>query len=220
MAEPHLSEPPAGDLGSWNRPRGPVVPRWVGVLVLVVVLLGVSAYVIVNALSSSSPPKRPSSSSSTANYRKFKDPAGVFEGAYPPTWRSVPTVNRTFVLLAEGPNGASYEVAKTMLTAPVNATNLGAAEKLTNRVVKSGYHVKLLRAPEQVLLGGLPGLLYLYTFTDPATGEEGAHAHYFLFDGKEMITLVFQSLPSSNFLSQASLFTKIASTFHVLSSLG
>lgn len=188
---------------------------------LVVVLLGVSGWVIGNALSSSPshhPRKRPSSP--TSKYVEFKDPAGAFEGAYPPNWKRVATAGSQFVLLAEGPDGASYEVAKAALNAPINATNLSAAEKLTNRVVKSGYHVKLLRAPEAVSLGGLPGILYLYTFTDPASGEKGAHAHYFLFDGKEMITLVFQSLPSNNFVSLAPLFTRIASTFHVVASSG
>ena len=212
MAGPDLSEPQLRDLRSWDRRRLPVVPRWFGLVALVVVLLGASAWVIGQQFSSSShTPKR--SLSPTSGYVKFKDPAGAFEGAYPPSWKRYPTAS-PYVLLVEGPNGASYEVAKTAISAPVDAANLSAALKLTNRIVKTGFDVKLLRQPEEVSIGGLPGLLYLYTFKDASTGEEGAHAHYFLFDGKTMITLVFQSLPSQNLTSLAPTFDRIAQTFH------
>ena len=217
MAGPDLSEPQAGGLRPWDRSRLPVIPRWVGLVALVLVLLGTSAWVIGQQFTSSSHHSK-RSLSPTSTYVKFKDPAGAFEGAYPRTWKRITTSNSQVVLLAEGPDGASYLVRKTPITAPVDAANLTAALKLTNRVVKSGINVKLLRKPEEVSLGGLPGLLYLYTFTDPTTGETGAHAHYFLFQGKTMITLVFQSLPSNNFVSLAPLFDRIASTFRAVSS--
>jgi hypothetical protein len=184
----------------------------------VVALLGASAWVIGQQLSSSAVHhKRPSSATT---YATFKDPAGLFQGGYPSSWKPIQTGNPQVVLLAQGPGGASYEVRKTTLTAPVNATNLLAAKKLTDRVVRSGPSVKLIalkyRQPAALSVGGLPALLYLYTFVDPTTGETGAHAHYFLFDGKTMITLVFQSLPSTNFLSQAPLFDRISRTFRVV----
>jgi hypothetical protein len=219
MAGPDLSEPQASDLRSWDR-RLPVVPRWVGVVALVVVLLGVIAWVIADQGTSSAKPKAKHSSSATSGYITFKDPAGVFAGAYPPNWKRYATASPQYVLLVEGPHGASYEVGKTTISAPVDAANLSAALKLTNRIVKSGLDVKLLRKPEEVSLGDLPGILYLYLFRDAATGQMGAHAHYFLFDGKEMITLVFQALPSNYFTTLAPLFTRIASTFHVLPASG
>jgi hypothetical protein len=217
MSGPDLSEPPTNELRGWDRSRLPVVPRWVGLAALVVVLLGVIGWVIGQQLSSSTASRHKSKNS--IQYTTFKDPAGAFEGGYPATWQRMPTSGQ-FILLAQGPNGASYEVAKTTITAPVNATNLGAAKKLTQRIVKSGPQVKLLTTrytqPGVVSIGGLPGLLYLYTFVDPTTGETGAHAHYFLFDGKTMITLVFQSLPSNNFTAQAHEFDQIARQFHVV----
>jgi hypothetical protein len=217
MSGPDLSEPQTDELTGWDRGRLPVVPRWVGLTVLVVVLLAVIGWVIGQQLSSSTA-SRPKSTNSI-RYTTFKDPAGVFEGGYPSTWQRIPTSGQ-FILLAKGPSGASYEVAKTTISAPVNASNLGAAKSLTERIVKSGPQVKLLATryaqPGVVSIGGLPGLLYLYTFVDPTTGETGAHAHYFLFDGKTMITLVFQSLPSNNFVSLASQFDRIARTFHVV----
>jgi hypothetical protein len=217
MTGPDLSEPQVSELRFWDRGRLPVIPRWVGLTALVAVLLGASAWIIGQQFTSSTAPRRHSGLAPVSSYVKFKDPAGAFEGGYPSNWKRVPTSGQ-FVLLATGPDGASYEVAKTTLTAPVNATNLGAAKKLTQRVVDRGPEVKLLalryRQPGVVSIGGLPGLLYLYTFVDPTTGETGAHAHYFLFDGKTMISLVFQALPSNNFVSLSPLFDRIVSTFH------
>jgi hypothetical protein len=188
-------------------------------VVLVVVLLAASAWVIGRQFGSS---KHAPKHSSIASIRmtEFKDPGGTFDGGYPSSWKRLKTSDPQVVLLAAGPNGTSYEVAKTPIGVVINATNLTAAEKLTNHIVDGGKDVKLIptryKQPEEVALGGLPGLLYLYTFLDPTTGEHGAHAHYFLFDGKTMITLVFQSLPSNTFTSQAPLFDRIAGTFHAL----
>lgn len=219
MSGPELSEPRVRSLRTWDRNRLPVVPRWVGLTALIVVLLAAGGWLIGQQLTSSPATHHRSrrALSATSTYTRFKDPAGAFQIGYPSTWKRVPTSSPQFVLLAEGPNGASYQVAKTTITAPVTLANLGAAKKLTDRVVRSGTDVKLLRKPEVVTLGGLPGYLYLYTFADPSTGELGAHAHYFLFAGKTMIMLVFQSLPSTNFVSLAPLFDRIASTFHALS---
>jgi len=221
MSGPELSEPPVSAARPWDRSRLPVVPRWVGLIALVVVLLGTSAWVIGQQFSSSATHHAPKDTlAPTSSYSRFQDPTATFRVGYPPTWKRVLTNNPQLVLLAEGPHGASFQVAETKITAPVDAANLASAKKLTERVVKEGPQVKLIplryHQPEEISLGDLPGYLYLYTFVDPTTGETGAHAHYFLFDGKTMITLVFQSLPSTNFVSLSPLFDRIASTFHAL----
>ncbi len=220
MPGPELEQPQVSVLRAWDRSRLPAVPRWVGMTALVVVLLGTGGWLISQQFTSSTAPRQKSVLNSTSSYAKFKDPAGAFEGSYPPSWKRAAVSRPGDVLLATGPNGASFQVAKTSITAPVNATNLAAAKKLTDRVVRSGPQVKLLTTrfhqPAQVSIGGLPGYLYLYTFVDPTTGETGAHAHYFVFEGKTMITLVFQALPSTNFRTLAPLFDRIASTFRAI----
>ena len=191
------------------------MPRWLATIGIVAVLLAASAWVIGQQFGSSHRAAK-SSSSLPAGFSRFKDPAGAFEGGYPSTWRRLQTNSAQDILLATGPDGASYLVRKTAIGAAVTAANLTAAKLLTERIVKSAKDVKYLHPPETVALAGLPGYLYLYTFADPTSGQEGAHALYFLFDGKTMISLVFQSLPSTGFLAEAPLFDRIAGTFHVL----
>ena len=70
---------------------------------------------------------------------------------------------------------------------------------------------KQLVAPVPVVLGGLPGWRYRYTFGSGADG--GAHDHYFLFKGGRMIQLVFQAAPASQLPELAPTFDRIAATF-------
>lgn len=209
-----LNQPGASRLSAWDRRRLPIVPRWLVPIVAVVVVLAVGGAWAIGQLGSSHAPKR--SSSAAPAYTGFRDPAGAFAGSYPASWQRLTSSDPQDVLLAAGPQGGSYLVRKTPISAPVTSANLAAAKKLTESVVHSGKDVKLLRQPQAITLGGLPGYLYLYTFRDAATGQVGAHAHYFLFQGKTMITLVFQSLPSNHFVSLAPVFDRIANTFHTL----
>lgn len=152
----------------------------------------------------------PSSVSLTA----YRDPAGGFTGSYPSSWQRLPSTEPGTILLAASSDySASLLVRKTQISTVINASNLGAAKKLTDRLVSSAMKVSLLQQPQQTVLGGLPGYLYLYTFDDPTTGEQTAHAHYFLFQGKTLITLVFQALPATRITSLAPLFDGIANKF-------
>lgn len=107
------------------------------------------------------------------------------------------------------------------LGTPVGAETIGSAKRLTDRLVSTGKKVKQLRPPRRIDdLGGLPGWLYIYSFEDSASGQRGAHAHYFVFRGETMITLVFQTLPSERFATYAPLFDRLASTFRAKLSSG
>ena len=66
-----------------------------------------------------------------------------------------------------------------------------------------------------VRVGALSGVYYLYYF--PAGDQRGVHAHYFLFSGKQMFTLVFQALPAADFQRLAKTFDAVAETFTVTS---
>jgi len=58
----------------------------------------------------------------------------------------------------------------------------------------AGEKIKLL-VNQPVTVRGLPALFYVYSFTDQQSGKTGIHAHYFVFQGRKMVSMIFQALP-------------------------
>ena len=175
------------------------------------VLVAVAAAAIGSALVSSPDSSKPTPRKSRGLV-PFTDPETGFTISHPRSWRRLPSADNQVRLIVAG-GGASLLVRTAPLGLRVRPETLRSAKKLTDGLVRSVKKVKLLRRAKQVSLGGLPGYLYLYTFRDRSSGERGAHAHYFLFRGQTMFTLVFQTVPSTAFGGLAPLFDRIANTF-------
>ena len=178
--------------------------------VAAVVIAAAAAFIGSNLISSSDPDKPANRKSS--GFVRFRDPETGFAISHPRRWRRLPSGDSLVRLIVAG-GGGSLLVRTSPLGQRERPATLTSAKKLTDRWVRSVKSVKLLRPAKQVELGGLPGYLYLYTFRDRGTRERGAHAHYFLFRGGTVFTLVFQALPSTTFTGLAPLFDRIASTF-------
>ena len=149
---------------------------------------------------------------SARGFARFNDSETGFSISYPRSWRRLPSGDEQVRLIVAG-GAASVLVRTAPLGLTVRPQTLRSAKKLTDRLVRTVRNVKLLRKPQQIQQGGLPGYLYLYTFRDQASGRRGAHAHYFLFRGETMFTLVFQTVPSTAFGGLAPLFDRIANSF-------
>ena len=186
------------------------------------ILLGAAAVVISRELVSSSDPPKASPAPKPPGapdplrgpFVRFRDPTAGFSIAYPSSWSRISSLDREVRLVVEG-DGASMQVRTAPLDIAVGPENLGPAQKLTDNLVKAAGHVKQARPPTRVSLAGLPGYLYIYTFRDAATRQTGAHAHYFLFRGETMVTIVFQVLPSDRFADLVPLFDKIGETLRL-----
>jgi hypothetical protein len=143
----------------------------------------------------------------------FKDDRQGLAISYPPTWQRIASPDPR-VALVTGTAEVSLLMRTREIGTAVGVKDLERAKVLTDRLVAKAERVRQLRPPRHIdNLGGLPGWLYIYSFYDPATKLRGAHAHYFLFRGKEMVTLVFQTVPSESFSTYAPLFDRIAGTF-------
>ncbi|MGH4010994.1 MAG: hypothetical protein ACRDTH_23025 [Pseudonocardiaceae bacterium] len=151
-----------------------------------------------------------------ADFTAFRSELAGFELAYPTSWSKLNTNDPQILLLASQGTQDSFLVRSLELQAPVGPKELPAAKQLTDQIVTSNETVQMVTEPKQIELGGLPGFFYFYSFKDPSSGQEGAHSHYFLFNGKTMISLVFQSLPKEHFPTSAPTFDKITSTFRAL----
>lgn len=143
----------------------------------------------------------------------FTDPDVGVTISYPKTWTRITTKpgDPSVRLVVEASALDSLLVRVVTLEKPVTAANLGDIKSVTDAIV-SGTDVKILQQ-RSITLNGLPGYYYLYTFKDAGTGQEGVHAHYFIFQGRKMNILVFQALPSGDFSGLASTFDRIASSF-------
>ena len=91
---------------------------------------------------------------------------------------------------------------------PTNAENIANIKAFTDGVVGRNQTAKLLQQ-RQVAVDNMPGYYYLYTFVDEETGAEGVHAHYFLFRGRKMYSVVLQALPSEGFAGLAPAFDQV-----------
>ncbi len=183
--------------------------RWIAGGAALVILVGAAAALIGRELITPAPPDPPAQAAD--DLEAFADPEVGISISNPPGWRRVASADPAVVLLAEG-DGASMLVRTADLGVEVG--NLDTAKEISDDLVRAGQPT-LLRPPEQVDLGGVPGYLYLYTFPDAATGQRGAHAHYFLFRGQTLITVVFQTVPAEGFAGLAPLFDRIGDTLRV-----
>jgi hypothetical protein len=158
---------------------------------------------------------------SNADLVEFVDEQAKFALSYPQAWARAQSSNPQVPLIVAEQDpaenqGGSILVRVTALEAAVGREQLGEVRKATDAIVASGEGVELKAQPAEITQGGLPGLYYFYTFGDPVSGRRGAHAHYFLFQGQTMISLVFQALPEEDFVRLAPLLDRVAASFRVL----
>lgn len=146
---------------------------------------------------------------------EFESSEGGFAISYPEDWERIETPQDSPVKLVATPDDKnSLKVSVTDLGFTVGPKELpGMRQYTTSRIEDSGKDVDIVAGPSQVKLDGLPGHVFVYTFTDPDSGETGVHSHYFLFDGDRMFTLVFQALPEARYEELAPLFDAVAESF-------
>lgn len=146
-------------------------------------------------------------------WKTYTDKSFSFSLSYPPDWAVQRSPDEAVRLLAT-PNGRDSLLVR-VIPLQVQLTEEGLAEvrKITDRLVTSQPGVKLVTQPQPLVLDELPGYYYFYRFADRAGGKTGVHAHYFLFDGENMVIIVFQALPQRSFPELASTFDTIAESF-------
>ncbi len=130
---------------------------------------------------------------------------------YPAEWARVEVEDGVLDLDAGGGDAVSVRLLQRT-EVPTTAENLVNIKAVTDGMIGLNKTAVILKQ-QAITLNGMPGYYYLYTFTHAETGAEGAHAHYFMFRGRNMYTLVFQALPSDGFTRLSRVFDQIAESF-------
>lgn len=180
------------------------------VAVAAVVALLAGAAVGRNLLSSSTT----NTPSARADVVRFKDDVAKVSLEYPADWQPLPSSEddpEVALLVADNPSSSLLMRVTAVGLAPVTRKTLPIARKFTDELIGADPRARQLVEPVPVVLGGLTGWRYRYTY---GTGDSGgAHDHYFLFKGGRMIQLVFQAAPASKLPALAPTFDRIAKTF-------
>jgi hypothetical protein len=210
----------------WNAIRSRRVLVIIGLLLAVG--LGTSAAIFGPRLFTGNQPSRAANTANTTNktdasakskpigFSEFRSEQAGFELAYPSDWTKLSAKDpQVLLLLSQGPQD-SMLVRVSELQEAVGPQQLPAMKQVTDKLVSSNKTVQMVAGPNQIELGGLPGYYYFYNFSDPATGQQGSHSHFFLFNGKTMISMVFQSMPKEHFAESAKTFDQVANSLHAL----
>lgn len=139
----------------------------------------------------------------------YRDPGRRFRISYPSGWRRGADKDGGIVLQAGGQNAVG--VREFTLASTVDTRSLHDMRAVTDAILASPRAHLTVLASQVVHVGKLTGLYYLYSY--PSGDQQGVHAHYFLFSGKRMFTIVCQAVPASGFQTMATTFDAVAQSF-------
>lgn len=155
---------------------------------------------------------------SVSGVTSLVDRRAGYELSYPRDWTALtPQVNQAQTisshLIRINPSSA-FSVSSFKLEHAVTSTNLADLRAVTDAILSSPNAKLVVLDVREVKVGGLPAVYYLYYFPDGK--QRGIHAHYFIFDGRTMDTLVFQVVPESQFVDYAARFDAVVASFKPL----
>ena len=147
-------------------------------------------------------------------YRQHVDAKGGFIFDYPDAWNVYEPTDPGVQFLV-GPDATDFAEVRVISNLPVSfGTSDSQSEKQVVDQLLAGQPINVISSL-QVVVNGLSGWQYTYTFTDPKLGV-GAHVHVFLFQGNRLHTIVFQALPRTKFDKLAPIFQKMLNSYKAL----
>lgn len=203
------------------RSRSKVGRRWVGVMLSVAVGAGLVTVAnwadlarptiptVAAGVDRGSAETQPASSTEIVEHAEH---ALGFSIAYPRTWQRVDASGESVLLRVSGSD--AVRIRRFSLESPIDASNLADLRTVTDGILNSPKAKLTMLQTEQVRVNNLIGVYYLYYF--PFHGGQGVHAHYFLFRGRVMYSLVFQAASAGQFESLAPTFDAVSASFKVI----
>jgi hypothetical protein len=109
----------------------------------------------------------------------------------------------------------AFSIRTFALQKPVSNPQLADMRAVTDAILSTPGAKLTIIDVQSVEVGGLPAVYYLYYF--PSGQQQGIHAHYFVFNGARMYSMVFQVVPPSQFPTYAAAFDAVVASFRVSS---
>ena len=150
-----------------------------------------------------------------SGFAEFREPKAGIALSYPQDWVRLQPADPQVVLLAVKNPGYSMLVRELDLQTPIDPGDMSAAKALADKMVLADKTIIIL-SQQQIVLAGLPGYYYLYSFSDPVTGQLAVHSHFFVFKDRKMISFVFQVIPSDKFGAAAGTFDRITASVRII----
>lgn len=216
-----------GESGSGTPPtgHGPVTPqrppkRQV-VLVVALALATVLVVILVGTVVFGRGEPDPAGESAGPNalvgddYVLHEDAEAGFRLQHPKTWVPIARPQGDMRLQLGAGDGSSLRVRVSQLEGEVDASNIEELRAVTSGIVASpdpNVEKQFLKE-DSYSVNGMPGYYYVYRVQDKQSGLEAVNAHYFLFQGRKLNMLLFQSLSAEDFERRAPEFDRVLATF-------
>ena len=149
------------------------------------------------------------------DFLPFDDKETGIKLAVPKDWVAYSTrdLDRSYRLLIGVPEAKdNLRVRMNAYSTAVTKDNIKDQQAVVDSIFAQ-EKIEIL-ARETPTVNGMPALYYVYKFTD-AQGAPGFHAHFFVFQGKKMVSLVFEAVPEDRFTVLAPVFDQIANSLEV-----
>lgn len=151
------------------------------------------------------------------DFRTFVDPEAGIKLSFPKDWEqhSTSDLPDKALRLVAGPAGTGDSISVRVIpyASEVTAANIDDQKNVFDALF-APEKIKVF-VNQKATVAGLTALFYVYEFNDEATGKAGIHAHYFVFQGKKMVSLIFQALPGDRYKLLAPVFDTIAASLKV-----
>lgn len=148
-------------------------------------------------------------------YVTHRDDETGFSLAHPETWVQLVRPQGEMRLVLGVGDGTTVRVRVAELEGAIDAGNIDEITAVTSGIVAAPNPAveKQFLKRDFVSVNGLPGYYYLYRLKDTETGEQAVNAFYFVFQGRKMNILMFQSLSPEDFELHAADFDRILNSF-------
>lgn len=143
--------------------------------------------------------------------RTLTDRKFGYQLTYPETWTELRTSTGHVVRIDRR---SAFNIRTLPLQHPAALADLRDLHAVTDAILSSPDADITVLDVREIELAGFPAVYYLYYFRDG--DRRGIHAHYFVFDGRQLHTLVFQVVPASRFADYASGFDQVVASFTAL----